>query len=122
MAQHRVTVVDVKNHERVLGTIPAPAEMEGRGRVYPIMRPAHIVPWRSTDEMPDPFKPHDGVASIRMEIVPVRETMKGWKRITEYGLATDAPLNDLCVIKGFLLPGETEREAERRRIYAFNLH
>lgn len=110
MSQPRVTVVDSKNHERVLGTIPAPrTEPLGRYFAFPIFRNDRAYLTKAGYAMP-------GVDEMRLEIVNLTTKFVGWTHVTELGLSSAAPLEDLMKLRDFRLPGEDFRSAYHRAV------
>lgn len=109
MSRQRVTVVDSKNHERVLGTIPAPTDVP-LGRSYNMALYRNLAFARLSDyAVPD-------ITYVRFDIVVTHGVQRtGWQVITQYGLATDAKLEDLAYLDDFRFPGESDRSAYMRR-------
>lgn len=115
MSRERVPVVDSKNHERVLGTIPAPSD-EPLGRFFKMAVCRNLVLARlSAHAMPE-------ITHVTLDIVILGGQFEGWKMVQQMGLATSAKLEDLMMLSDFRLPGESAAEArhreQARRYYA----
>lgn len=109
VAEKRLNVVDSRNHERILGSIPQPhVPHPGAGLVitFPCM------PLRCVTSGPDLSIPETSFRTVNMTIE--RRHLDAWTTVPY--LATSTPLEDLTLVEDFRLPGETRQEAEMRRV------
>lgn len=101
----RVTVVDSKNHERVLGSVPRPDRPAyGRSFEFAVLSPV------SARYQPMDFETREAISRVSMQL---ERRTDGWT--TEAFFATSAPLDTLVQLRDFRLPNETHNQARARQ-------
>lgn len=106
----RVLIVDSKNTDRVLGSIPRPAGASPRldcGDCYNVAVMGRINLATLYDPMFDTVSP--SVSHVRFGFRVVDRTVV---------LTTSAPLDLLAQIRDFRFPGESEEQAHVRQMYS----
>jgi len=105
----RVEIYDIKNRDRLLGTVDRPFD-EPRGRYWSVA----LMKAASTTFYPDPEPRNYRVNHLTFEM-DWRWTNTAWHRSGDLVFLTATGLDDLRYVKGFRFPGETPAEAAERR-------
>ncbi|MEZ2409818.1 hypothetical protein AB6806_23790 [Bosea sp. RCC_152_1] len=101
--EQRVQIVDSKNHDRVLGSIPRPsAKPMGRCFEFTLSPPISFM-----DVAEGPVS-----MSLYRIALEIERRFDGWE--SEIYFSTSAPLDRLVQLRDFRLPGETRHDAEAR--------
>lgn len=105
----RVLIVDVKNTDRVLGSIPRPTGNSpkcdgGDSYVVAVMGPISV----------SAFDPYASIMDTSVSHVRFGFRAVNWNVV----LTTGAPLDHLAQIRDFRFPGESEEQAHCRQMYA----